>query len=69
MKLWHAMCGRSEVQILVERVDTGLVSHEAMMTPQCGRSVVRALAVRMDTVFVAYALLCQSIHVHKSVDL
>ena len=32
-------CGRSVVQVLVVRVDIGVVTYEAM-TPQCGRSVV-----------------------------
>ena len=40
-------CGKSVVQVLVVRVDIGVVSYEAM-TPQCGRSVVRVLVVRVD---------------------
>ena len=35
-------CGRSLVQILVVRVDIGVVTYEAM-THQCGRSVVQVL--------------------------
>ena len=37
-------CGRSVVQVLVVRVDIGVVTNEAM-TPQCGRSVVHVLVV------------------------
>ena len=33
-------CGRSVVQVLVIRVDIGVVTYEAM-TPQCGSSVVQ----------------------------
>ena len=40
-------CGMSVVQVLVGRVDTGVVKDEAM-TPQCGRSVVHVLVVRVD---------------------
>ena len=35
------------VQVLVARVDIGVVIHEAM-TPQCGRSVFQVLVVRVD---------------------
>ena len=35
-------CGRSVVQVLVVRVDIGVVIYEAM-TSQCGRSVVQVL--------------------------
>ena len=35
-------CGRSVVQVLIVRVDIGVVTYEAM-TPQCGRSVVQIL--------------------------
>ena len=35
------------VQVLVVRVDTGVVIYEAM-TPQCGRLVVQVLVVRVD---------------------
>ena len=41
------------VQVLVIRVDIGVVTYEAM-TPQCGRSVVQVLDVRVDTGVVAY---------------
>ena len=34
--------GRPVVQVLVVRVDIGVVTYEAM-TPQCGRSVVQVL--------------------------
>ena len=46
-------CGRSEVQILVVRVDIGVVIYEAM-TPQCGRSMVLVLVVRVDIGVVTY---------------
>ena len=39
-------CGRSEVQVLVLRVDIGVVSYEAM-SPQCGMSVLQVLDVRV----------------------
>ena len=39
--------GKSEVQVLVVRVDIGVVTYEAM-TPHCGRSVVQGLVVRVD---------------------
>ena len=35
------------VQVLVVRVDIGVVTYEAI-TPQCGRSVVQVLVVRVD---------------------
>ena len=35
------------VQVLVVRVDIGVVIYEAM-TSQCGRSVVQVLVVRID---------------------
>ena len=35
-------CGRSVVQVLIVRVDIGVVIYEAM-TPQCGRPVVQVL--------------------------
>ena len=41
------------VQVLVVRVDTGVVIYEAM-TPQCGRSVVQVLVVRVDIGVVTY---------------
>ena len=41
------------VQILVVRMDIGVVIYEAM-TPQCGRSVVQVLVVRVDIGVVNY---------------
>ena len=54
-------CGRSVVQVLVVRVDKGVVTCSGpvvrvdigvvtydVMTPQCGRSVVQVLVVRVD---------------------
>ena len=41
------------VQILVVRVDIGVVIYEAM-TPKCGRSVVQILVVRVDVGVVIY---------------
>ena len=38
---------RSVVQVLVVRVDIGVVIYEAT-TPLCGRSVVQVLVVRVD---------------------
>ena len=46
-------CGRSVVQVLVVRVDIGVVIYEAM-TLQCGRSVVQLLVVRVDIGVVIY---------------
>ena len=40
-------CWGSVVQVLVVRVDIGVVTYEAM-TPQCGRSVDQVLVVRVD---------------------
>ena len=53
MKLWHSQCGRSVVQVLVVRVDIGVVTYEAL-TPQCGRSVFQFLFVRVDIGVVTY---------------
>ena len=56
MVIYEAMtpqCGISLVQILVVRVDIGVVIYEAM-TPQCGRSVVQVLVVRVDIGVVIY---------------
>ena len=39
----------SVVQVLVIRVDKGVMIYE-VMTPQCGRSVVQVLVVRFDMV-------------------
>ena len=41
------------VQVLVVRVDIGVVTYEAM-TPQCGRSVVQVLVVKVDIGVVIY---------------
>ena len=46
-------CGRSLVQVLVVRVDIGVVTYEAM-TPQYGRSVFQVLVVRVDIRVVKY---------------
>ena len=46
-------CGRSVIQVLVVRVDIGVVTYEAM-TPQCGSSVVQVLVVRVDIGVVTY---------------
>ena len=56
MVIYEAMtpqCGRSVVQVLVVRVDIGVVTYEAM-TPQCGRSLVQVLVVRVDIGVVTY---------------
>ena len=45
--------GRSVVQVLVVRVDIGVVIYEAM-TPQCGRSVVQVLVVTVKIGVVTY---------------
>ena len=45
-------CWRSVVQVLVVRVDIGVVTYEAM-TPQCG-SVVQVLVVSVDIGVVTY---------------
>ena len=41
------------VQVLVVRVDIGVVTYEAM-TPQFGRSLVHVLVVRVDIGLVTY---------------
>ena len=46
-------CGRSVVQVMVVRVDIGVVFYEDM-TPQYGRSVVQVLVVRVDIAVVIY---------------
>ena len=46
-------CGKSVVQVLIVRVDIGMVTYEAM-TPQCGRSVVQVLIIRVDIGMVIY---------------
>ena len=48
-----SQCGRSVVQVLVVRVDIGVVIYEAT-TPQCGRSVVQIQVVRVDICVVIY---------------
>ena len=56
MVIYEAMtpqCGRSVVQVLVVRVDIGVVIYEAS-TPQCGRSVVQVLVVRVYVGVVIY---------------
>ena len=44
------------VQVLIVRVDIGVMTYEAM-TPQCGRSVVQVLVVRVDIGVVTYELM------------
>ena len=46
-------CVRSVVQVMVVRVDIGVVTYEAM-TPQCVRSVVQVMVVRVDIGVVTY---------------
>ena len=41
------------VQVVVVRVDIGVVTYEAK-TPQCGRLVVQVLVVRVDIGVVTY---------------
>ena len=41
------------VQVLVVRVDIGVVTY-GLMTPQCGRSVVQVLVVRLGIGVVTY---------------
>ena len=56
MVIYEAMtpqCGRSVVQVLVVRLEIGVVTYEAM-TPQCGRSVVHVLVVRLEIGVVIY---------------
>ena len=48
------------VQVLVVRVDIGVVTYEAM-TPQCGRSAVHVLVVRVDTGVVIYEAMTPSV--------
>ena len=47
-------CMRSVIQVLVVRVDIGVVVYEAM-TQQFGRSLVKVLFVRVDIGVVTYA--------------
>ena len=53
MKLWHPSVWRSVVQVVVVRVDIGVVTYEAI-TPQCGRSVVQVVVVSVDIGVVTY---------------
>ena len=46
-------CDRSVVQVLVVRVDIGVVTYEAMIS-QGGRSVIQVLVVRVDIGVVIY---------------
>ena len=51
MVIYEAMtpqCRRSVVQVLVVRVDIGVVTYEAT-TSHCGRPAVQELFVRVDT--------------------
>ena len=48
------------VQVLVVRVDIGVVNYEAM-TPQCGSSVNQVLVVRVDIGLVAYEAMTPSV--------
>ena len=57
--------GRSVVQVLVVRVDIGVVTDEAM-TPQCGRSVVQVLVIRVDIGVVIYEAMTPSVGVVSS---
>ena len=50
---YNTQCGRYVVQVLVVRVDIGVVTYDAM-TPQCGRSVVQVLVVRVDIGVVTF---------------
>ena len=47
------------VQVLIVRVDIGVVTYEAM-PPQCGRSVVQVLVVRVDIGVVIYEAMTSS---------
>ena len=63
MVIFEAMtpqCGRSVVQVLVVRLDIGVMIYEAM-TPQGGRSVVPVLAVRVDIGVVIYEAMTPSV--------
>ena len=53
-------CRRSVVQVLVIRVDKGMVIYEGM-TPQCRRSVVQFLVVRVDIGVVTYEAMTHSV--------
>ena len=47
------ICGRLVVQVLIVKVDIGVVIYE-VMTPQCRRSVVLVLVVRVHIGVVIY---------------
>ena len=47
------LCGRSVIQVLVVRMDIGVVIYEDM-TPQCGRSVVQVLVLRVNIEVLIY---------------
>ena len=47
-------------QVLVVKVDIGVVTYEAM-TPQCGRSVVHVPVVRVDIGVVIYKAMAPSV--------
>ena len=51
--IYETQCLRSVVQVLLVRVDIGVVTYEAM-TQQCGWSVVQVLVVRVDIGVVTY---------------
>ena len=68
MVIYEAMtpqCGRSVVQVLVVRVDIGVVIYKPM-TPQCGRSVVQVLVDRVDIGVVIYEDITPSVEVRGS---
>ena len=48
------------VQVLVVRVDIGVVTYKAM-TPQCGMSVVQVLVIRVDIGLVTYESMTQRV--------
>ena len=47
-------------QVLVVKVDIGVVTYEAM-TPQCGKSVVQVLVVRVVIGVVSYEAMTPSV--------
>ena len=63
MVIYEAMTNHSwrpVVQVLVVRVDIGVVTYEAM-TPQYGRSVVKALVVKVDIGVMIYKAMTPSV--------
>ena len=52
-KAMTPQCVRSVVQVLVVRVDIGVVNYEAM-TPECGRSVVQVIVAIVVKGVVTY---------------